>query len=113
MHRLVRIFHGEVGRTGLPGDKGLPVRPQADSTPYINAAPPQVGGIGEGRAGGGECGHEGVPAISAEDRLVGVFRGKIVRSSLPSGICPSVRPQADSIPPIIAAPSEIGGIGKG
>ena len=112
MVRLVRIFRGEVERIGIPGYIGPSVRPQADSTRDIHLNPPEEGGIGKGRTGGGERGHENV-AISAMDRLVRVFRGEVERPGISGDSRRAGRSHADSMPDIGSAPPEVGGIRKG
>ena len=101
--RLVEVFRGEVGRTGIPDDIDPPVRPQADSIPIIGADPPEIGGIREARSGGGEYTYKSV-INSTRSRLVWVLRGKVGRTGFPGDIDFSVRPQADSIPEITATP---------
>ena len=49
MGRLVRIDHGEVGRTGVPGNMGPPVCPHANPVPIFVVDPSQVGGIDQRR----------------------------------------------------------------
>jgi hypothetical protein len=107
--RLVGVQGGEIGGQRIPRDISLAARPQCDSPPGIIIAPPEVGGIDERGAGGGETAHEGIIS-SAEIRLVGIQRGEIGGSRIPRYVSLAARPQCDSIPVIPTAPPEVGGI---
>jgi hypothetical protein len=77
--------------------------------PFIATAPPEVGGVDERGAGGGEPTHEGISS-SPVTRLVGVHGGEIGGFRIPRDVSLAARPQCDSIPIIITAPPEVGGV---
>jgi len=107
---LVSIFDGEGGGFGITGDIGFPVRVRADSISFVIGVSPEIGGVEESGAGGGECAHEGVKIPTARGRLVGVFNREIGRYRAPGNIRLFPLPQADAEPLILITSSQVGGV---
>ena len=57
---LIRVLNREGGGFGITGDIRFPVRVCANSISFIIGVSPEIGGVEESGAGGGECAHEGI-----------------------------------------------------